>query len=1107
MATYYSSTGSIGTSAGITNNAVVYDLISEGPITLVNGLNSIYLNKTPIVNKSELKQVSITQYDSRSAFGSLSMPSTSSINFTHTYISGEVRPILVIGGGGSTNLASVTVGSPNVTTSSSFFTNSMLASNTAGDGGLYQKIRVRSTAGEVFEGEIIQIISSTQAVLDKICTFTATSGTVTWDHYSLATMRTTSPIGANLQTAAAIIPSSPIILVGANNELNYENVSSSTNFRDVRVAFRGGALNQTPVINFPSFNQASYGYNSGAELKQYIDYFNANKLGNFIGGGIGGKLADGATSGGEVVVTSSQLGGVASEIDELVVTINFPSGLNLTDSKNSTTNRAAATFQIFFEYRTTEDNGVTPYVSKLMFGPTTEEVNLASSLLYLTHNQVPVSVINNKSGDVDAQREVSFDYSFRFSIEEFKPFTSFRVVVRRVTPDNYTQYDKEYLSYTNGSTLKNVQAFITDKLTYPHSGYAAIMVDSNEFSGQLPERRYHCYGVQVEVPSNYTTRQESTTGVASYSGLWNGTFKRTYCDNPVWNLREILLNKRWGLGNWISSQEINDYSLYSLARYCDELVPNGSGGLEPRFTCGVYLTQSTEAYKVIKDFCTTMLALPYWVEGKFTVEGDRPGEPVYVFTKGNIQGTFSYEGTGTKTRPNQIAVTYNDRNNFYEQAVEIYDDIEDIVAKNRIFTEEVVAFGATSRSQALRYAKWKLLTSKMQKEVVSFRTGENAGYLRPGSIIGIQDADRNSVRFSGRIVSATTTQVTIDSPITLQSGYTYKLHCLVTGSATYLAQKTATISVGGTPQTFVQGDILPDVEPSIPAERESAVLVDTSGNPVYTQYSPDTHIETRTITTAAGTNITTLTVGSAFSVAPLSEFIWAITAYTSEGVETTAGIKEYKILGISEESPGSYSISAAEHYNSKFDLIGEDYIADAPQVVPYQVDIPSVTNFTAAVMYKTLGAEGLKKDAAGVQTADIVLSWTMPTEGSGVLQVRYQNLDRIIIKYIDSTGQPVTAEISPDSTTYTVTNILSGDYEFSIQVKSIAGPMSKPKFTKISVLNNKSIPGQVVQTGLVKGGTFSKPIIINNNTISISNYYKFTSPSGVEAVINNGVKL
>jgi predicted phage tail protein len=1095
---FTTSTSGFGSSVGVSNTAIVYDLISEGPIKLVNGLNSIYLNRTPIANESQQQNIFHTQYDTRADYGSLVMSSTSSLTFTHTYITNEVRPILLIGGGGSASLASITEGSATVTTTGSFFTNSMLASNTAGDAGLYQKIRVRDTAGtNYFEAEVKEIVSSTQAVLDRVSPFTASSGTVTWDHYSLATMTTT---GATLSTAAAVTPTYPTILVGGKNELNYENTSSSTNFRDVKVAFRSGTLNQGPVINFPSFGQASYGVSPNTEIKQFTDYFNANKLGSWIGGP-GHELPGGATSGGEVIVTSSQLGGTASEIDELQVTINFPSGLNLSDSKNSSTNLAGVTFQIFFEYRTTENNTTTPYVSKLMFGPTTQEVNSAYSYAYMTHNGTPISTINNKSGDVISKQEVSFDYAFRFNIEEFKPFTSFRIVVRRVTPVNYNAIDKTYLVYNNASTLKNVQAYITDKLTYPHSAYAAIQVDSNEFNGQLPERRYHCYGVQVEVPTNYTTDEEASNGVPVYSGLWNGTFRRAYSSNPVWNLREILLNKRWGLGNWLSASDINDYSLYSLARYCDELVPNGEGGLEPRFTCGVYLTQATEAYKVIKDFCTTMLALPYWVDGKFILEGDRPGEPVYIFTKGNvIDGAFSYEGTGTKTRPNQIIVTFNDRDNFYEQAVEIYDDVEDIVLKNRIFPEEVVAFGATSRSQAIRYAKWKLLTSKMQKEIVSFRTGENAGYLRPGSIIGVQDADKNGVRFSGRISSAaSTTQVTLDSSVTLQAGYTYYLHCLIPGAASYLAQPTAVIST----ITYVQGDILPNID----TEEEAAELVDDSGNPVYVQFSPDSHIETRTITTSAGT-VSTVTVGTAFSATPQSELIWAITAkQTSSNLETTAGVKEYKILGIAEESPGIYAITAAEHYNSKFDLVDEEYIADAPQTVSYLAEIPPVTNLTAAVSYKSLSAQSGGNDSADVQLADIVLTWSLPTVGAGNLISTYPDLGSVVIKYENSNRQIIVIELPPNSTSYTVENVLSGSYEFSVQVKSIAGPISRPKFAKVSVINNRSVPGQITQTGLIKGGTFSRPVILSDDDVTISTYYKFTSPTGVEAVISNGVKV
>jgi len=1085
------------------STGIVYDLISEGPISLVNGLNSIYLNRRPIANASL----------SRAALGGPALVFLNN-NGSSIYLGqqrlgiGTEIPIL-IKKGAKQSTTSVVAGSYQVT-ATAFFTSDMLASNSDGDIGLYQKVRIpgAGVGGEEYEGEVLSI-SGTTATMDTPIG-TTVSGPVYWDHFTYGIeLNTAGVYSITLNASAAnstfwnanfTPPStnwtSVEAIIGAGN-LNINGDNTVLNFKDVKVNFRNGSANQPPTINTSGFSSASYGINLNAELSQVTAAIQEDGTSVSIYGNktnpwwTGDSISEvQPASGGSVFTLNTGSGanglniGSPSEIDEIVITINTPEGLyGIKENEDQNKTNAGAVFQVFLKYKVA---AAADWQRKLILGPSKEA--LTSSTGYFVHNQGALSSGGSHSGVLKAEVDSAVNFDFRINLQEFKPFDNFEIEIYKITPDRFKVGKWTYFQKT---VVTSAQAYVHDKLSYPYSAYAAIEFNSQEFQGNIPERAYHCYGVETDLPVNYVTREESSNGVANYnrSGgidtgvyqVWNGTFRRGYSNNPVWNLREILLNNRWGLGNWLTTDQINKYSLYSLARYCDELVPDGKGGLEPRFTCGVYLTQATEAYKVIKDFATTMLALPYWVDGEFILEGDRPGEPVYTFTKGNIEGgIFSYEGTGNRTRVNQIAVTYNDRDNFYEKSVELIDDIDNIVLTNRLITEEVVAFGATSRSQAIRYGKWKLLTAKLQKEVVSFKTGENAGYLKPGSIINIQDADRDRVRYSGRVVSATTSQTTIDKAITLYAGETYELHVFMSGSATYLLQESAI--VGGI--TYSYGDILP-----ITTEEAAAVLRDDSNNEVKVQFSPDSHLATTTITNLPGTHSV---LNASFTTAPQSEVIWAVTSKTN-GVIIAGSPKMYRILGIGEDN-GVYTITAVEHFNSKFDLVDEDYLADPPEYVRRYTEIPSVTNFTAALQFST---EGITEANSSI-IPNIMLSWDPPVEN----QTIYSDFNRYEIKYNKPDGSFTVIDVPKDSIYYELKNVPEGLHNFSIQAISNTGPVSVSKIFSIVVSRDNFVPGVFKQSSLLRGGVFNKPINFSSSSLNISNTYKFTAPSGVQKVLS-----
>ena len=1078
------------------STGIAYDLISEGEIELVNGLSGVYFNRTPIVNESLSSNVQANQLGVV-----LNGTGPFTIAVEGSFPAGIQLPVIVLDG-----LAESTVSSSTSTTvtASSFFTTAMI-NGSSGDGTLVPKLRIKEANldGSDYVGLITSIASNTATVSPPIPT-NAAGKRINFDLFTTTTATPAVSAGlsfTNLQITS--IPNSVNIKSRGDARILVDSVSGNLpgsnsddkNFKYVSVNFRPGTLSQLPVKNLPSFTAASLGFTVNQEIKQFTSYFNNSRLNNFWGKYVP-KRPSGAIGGAEIVINASSVApGSIREVDELLLTISAPNGLYAANSEGKP-RQWAAVFQIIFRYT---NGSVTKDV--LVFGPTDAEI-AAARVLVAADNGTFTRNGPDPTGTIRAASKTALDFDFRWSLEQYKPFTDFQVIIKKVTTDNL-EYNNDTIVAT--TSIKALQAFINDKLSYPHSAYAAVAFDSLEFAGNFPERAYRCRGVRTELPTNYVTREEASDGIAKYtrnsSGgitnnyeIWNGTFRRGYSDNPIWNLREMLLNKRWGLGHWVDESLINNYSFYSLARYCDELVPDGRGGLEPRFTCGVYLTEPVEAYKIIRDFCTMVLSIPYWVDGQMIIEADRPAEPVYTFTKGNIEGgIFSYEGTGNKTRPNQIAVRFNNKENFYEQDLELIDDVEDMVKQNRIFTEEVIAFGATTRGQAIRYGKWKLLTSKLQKEVISFKTGENGAYLKPGSVVNIQDADRNSVRYSGRLVSATTSSVVLDSAVSLPAGDQYTLHVFIPGSAVYLVQDTVTLAEG----TFARGDLLPATIGGVlvDTEEEASRIVDTSGNPVDVQFVGDAHIESKPVSNALPFSGTALNVTGTFTSAPAAETVWAITV-KRDGALVAGSAKQYKILSIGEESPGLYNISAAEHFNSKFDLIDEEFLATSPRIVPRYVEIPSIIDFSAKIITSRQTSDDLSNTQ---QVPSIELNWVGPGVYTNNVLGLYPDFDFYVLEIKDPQNNISIQNFPKSATMHTLDSVLEGRYEFTLRARSSQGPSSPPSRVNIAVTTPSTKNSNLVAT-LPRGGTFNKPVNVGLSAIIAPNSYRFTAESGLSVI-------
>lgn len=338
--------------------------------------------------------------------------------------------------------------------------------------------------------------------------------------------------------------------------------------------------------------------------------------------------------------------------------------------------------------------------------------------------------------------------------------------VRRVTADSAQQ------NLQNKTWFESYTEIIDAKLRYPNSAIVGVQVDSAQFR-TIPRRGYHIRGLRIRLPSNYDPITRA------YSGVWDGTFQIAWSNNPAWCFYDMVTSERYGLGAFIDADQVDKWALYDIGRYCDEMVPDGFGGEEPRFTCNLYLQARQEAYTVINTMASIFRGMAWWGSGAISVSADKPADAEMLFTNANVvDGVFTYSGASIKARHTVALVSWNDPADQYRQKIEYVEDAAGIALYGVVETE-VLAAGCTSRGQAHRLGRWILYSERLETETVSFRAGLDGTYLGPGSVIQTQDAARAGKRFGGRVVSATTTAITIDAPVTLESGQTYTLSAIL----------------------------------------------------------------------------------------------------------------------------------------------------------------------------------------------------------------------------------------------------------------------------------------------------------------------------------------
>lgn len=372
------------------------------------------------------------------------------------------------------------------------------------------------------------------------------------------------------------------------------------------------------------------------------------------------------------------------------------------------------------------------------------------------------------------------------------PFPIDLRVVRISEAAETTRSDRNWLQYNNDFTWSSYTEITHAKLAYPNSALVAIRIDASQFS-RIPQRSYLIRGIKVRIPSNATVDQGN--GRLIYSGLWDGTFGAAqWTTDPAWILWDLLTASRYGFGDHIQEDQLDKWAFFTASQYCSELVPDGFGNYEPRFSCNVNIQTQEEAFKLINDLCSVMRAMPYWSTGAVTINQDRPQDAVYQFTLANVSPEgFSYQGSSRKTRPTVCVVSYLDL-----QARDIaYESVEDAdgIARYGVVKTDVSAFACTSRGQAHRIGEWLLYSERYESEIVSFTAPLEAGVVvRPGQVIEIADPVRAGARRGGRISSATTTAVTVDDATGLAIGTGATLSAIL---PTGIAESRAVSSIVG----------------------------------------------------------------------------------------------------------------------------------------------------------------------------------------------------------------------------------------------------------------------------------------------------------------------
>ncbi|HDW2397508.1 TPA: phage tail protein, partial [Enterobacter cloacae] len=305
--------------------------------------------------------------------------------------------------------------------------------------------------------------------------------------------------------------------------------------------------------------------------------------------------------------------------------------------------------------------------------------------------------------------------------------------------------------------LQSFTEVIDAKLRYPNTALLYIEFDSSQFNGSIPQIACEPRGRVIRVPDTYDPETRT------YSGTWAGTFKWAWTDNPAWIFYDLVVSDRFGLGDRLTTANIDKWTLYQVAQYCDQMVPDGKGGsgTEPRYTCNVYIQERNDAYTVLRDFAAIFRGMTYWGDDQIVALADMPRDVDFTYTHANvIDGRFTYSSSTTKNRYTNALVSWSDPDNAYSDAMEpVFEQA--LVARYGFNQLEITAIGCTRQSEANRKGRWGILTNNKDR-VVTFNVGEDGNIPQPGYVIAVADRNLSGRDLGGRISAVNGRVLTLD---------------------------------------------------------------------------------------------------------------------------------------------------------------------------------------------------------------------------------------------------------------------------------------------------------------------------------------------------------
>ncbi|EIR2507075.1 host specificity protein J, partial [Escherichia coli] len=379
------------------------------------------------------------------------------------------------------------------------------------------------------------------------------------------------------------------------------------------------------------------------------------------------------------------------------------------------------------------------------------------------------------------------------------PERPFNIRMVRETADSTTD------QLQNRTLWSSYTEIIDVKQCYPNTAIVGLQVDAEQFGGQQLTVNYHIRGRIIQVPSNYDPEKRT------YSGIWDGSLKPAYSNNPAWCLWDMLTHPRYGMGKRLGAADVDKWALYAIGQYCDQTVPDGFGGTEPRMTFNAYLSQQRKVWDVLGDFCSAMRCMPVWNGQTLTFVQDRPSDVVWPYTNSDVvvddNGVgFRYSFSALKDRHTAVEVNYTDPQNGWQTSTELVEDPEAILRYGRNLLK-MDAFGCTSRGQAHRAGLWVIKTELLETQTVDFTLGSQGLRHTPGDIIEICDNDYAGTLTGGRILSmdAASRTLTLDREVTLPETGTSTVN-LINGSG-----KPVRVDITAQPAPDrIQVSILPD---------------------------------------------------------------------------------------------------------------------------------------------------------------------------------------------------------------------------------------------------------------------------------------------------------